>query len=290
MANVLITGDKGLIGQRLISFINRNSENSNIFILPCRINYENQISLESFFSSIKKIDYIYHLADLNGNARWLAQNNYTQFNVNTQCLSILLNLIIKYHCDAKLICLGSAWAYPSNKSIVEEKDFGNMPLIKGLESYAKAKIYQFDLLNFAAKEKNLNFSFFPVCTIFGDTDNSDHLIPSLLKRISAKPKSLDIYTDGNELRNFLHVDDLANALYLFRDCSYKIMNISNNKRTSIKNIVDLITKNLSYEGEVKYSSVKGLNTPELSVQRSELKYSWPSQFILKDLNKILFKN
>ena len=290
MVNVLITGEKGLIGKRLISLINQHSENTNIFTLPCKIKYENFSLLEEYFASIKKIDYIYHLADLNGNARWLAKNNYTQFDANTQCLSILLNLIVTQHCDAKLICLGSAWAYPSNKAVVEEKDFGKLPLIKGLESYAKAKIFQFDLLNFAFQEKNINFSFFPICTIYGDTDNSDHLIPSLIRRISSKPETLEIYTDGNELRNFLHVDDLSYALYLFRDCSCKIMNISNKERISIKNVVELIKKHSSYKGKVKYSSVIGLDTPELSVQLSELKYNWPSQFKLKDLNSILYKN
>ena len=287
MDDILITGDKGFIGSRLKKFINQNPEKTNIFTLPCKILYENIFILEEYFSSIKKLNYIFHLADLNGNAKWLAKNNYTQFDANTKSFSILLNLIVKFHPNAKLICLGSAWAYPSNKSIVEEIDFGSYPLISGLESYAKAKIYQYDLLNFAKKEKGLNFTFFPTCTIFSSSETSDHLIPTLKKRIKSNPDKIEIYTDGNELRSFLHVDDLVFALYCFKDYSNNIMNISSNQRMTIKQVVESITKSLLFKGEVNYSSKKGLNTPKLSLVLSELEYQWPSKYKLKDLNSIL---
>ena len=75
--------------------------------------------------------------------------------------NILIDLIIKFHLQAKFICIGSVWSYSSINPIAKENDFGLIDLASPLEPYAKSKLFVYDSLRFAKIQHGLKFIYFP---------------------------------------------------------------------------------------------------------------------------------
>ncbi len=282
--NILITGHDGLVGRSFSSYLKVSISNINIYTFPAKLNIKNYQIISSFIKGLPPLDYIYHFADVNGNGRWLSKNTYSQFNSNSMISNILIDLVIKHQVQAKFICVGSVWSYSSGIPIAKEKDFGIVDLSTPLEPYAKSKLFVYDSLRFAKIQYGLNFTYFPTCTVYGPGDSSDHLIPSMISKVKSNPDTLNLLSDGNEFRTYIYVDDLAHAIFKFRDCNLDLVNITTNDRLSVLETVKIIAQKLNYVNPIIPGENKGQTTPELSTVLSENLLNWPSAFNLVKFN------
>lgn len=169
------------------------------------------------------------------------------------------------------INMGSSCIYPPNqKKPNNEQQLLNGKLEKTNEGYALAKIACVKLCEYISKNSSLNYFSLIPCNIYGPYDKFDtiksHVIGALINKIhhanKSKQKIVEIWGDGNSKREFIFVDDVARAINKFM-FSNKLkskglywINIGSGKEFSIKEIVQIIAKNLNYNGSFKYNAKK----------------------------------
>ena len=183
--------------------------------------------------------------------------------INTMIGMNLVNASFKYKVK-KLINLGSACIYPRNsKQPIKEEYLLNSPLEKTNEGYALAKILILKYCHFLKKNDN-NFTSLQPANLYGENDNfnllSSHVMPALIKKFHIAKinelKTVEVWGTGNVKREFLHVDDLADAILflLKKKTSYDFVNVGGGGYISIKNLAKKIKKITKYEGKIVFNT------------------------------------
>jgi GDP-L-fucose synthase len=174
-----------------------------------------------------------------------------------------LNLIhssFKYNVK-KLINLGSACIYPkSAKTPIKEDSLLTSQLEKTNEGYALAKILTLKYCSFLNKKFTKNFISLQPVNLYGERDNFDlnssHVIPALVRKFhEAKvnnKKKVVVWGDGSPEREFLHVDDLANAVYfcLKKKIKHSYLNVGGNDCITISQLSNMIKKITKFKGKI----------------------------------------
>tara|TARA_B100000787_G_C16146087_1_gene274289 strand:- start:465 stop:1139 length:675 start_codon:yes stop_codon:yes gene_type:complete len=204
----------------------------------------------------------------------------------------LINASFKYKIK-KLINLGSACIYPRNsKQPIKEEYLLNSPLEKTNEGYALAKILILKYCHFL-KQKNNNFTSLQPANLYGENDNfnllSSHVMPALIKKFhvakTKKLKEVEVWGTGNVKREFLHVDDLADAIFflLRKKISYDFVNVGGGGYISIKNLAKKIKKITKYEGKIVFNTKypDGVINRKMSLKRMS-NLGWKSKINLDD--------
>jgi GDP-L-fucose synthase len=180
----------------------------------------------------------------------------------------------------KLLFLGSSCIYPKicNQPIKEEYLLSG-PLELTNEYYSIAKIAGIKMCQSYKKQYGFNAISLMPTNLYGPNDNFDlensHVLPSLIRKIhEAKQLNLpyvNCWGDGSSMREFLHVDDLAEACLLCME-SYddsEIINVGTGKDMTIKEVVKLVSNIIGYNGEVHWDTSKpnGTHRKVLNIDR-----------------------
>jgi len=185
--------------------------------------------------------------------------NQTQFMYQNLMIQ---NNVIKAAADnnvEKLIFLGSSCIYPKDsKQPIKEKELLSKPLEKTNEGYALAKIVGLKLCSYYYKEHNKDFITVMPTNLYGPNDNFDlqtsHVLAALINKIVSakkdKTSSVEIWGTGTPRRDFLHVDDLAEALCFIAKnySSHEHINIGSSKDISILELANLIADLVGWKG------------------------------------------
>jgi GDP-L-fucose synthase len=117
--------------------------------------------------------------------------------------------------------------------------------------------------------------------LYGPNDNYDlqnsHVLPALIRKFAEAKNlnvpSVEIWGTGNPLREFLHVDDLADACFLLMQkySSEEFVNVGSGLEITIRDLAQLIKKTLGYNGELKFDTSKPDGTPRKIMDGSKLK-------------------
>lgn len=181
----------------------------------------------------------------------------------------------------KLLFLGSSCIYPKLcPQPIREEYLLTGPLEPTNEAYAIAKIAGLKMCEFYSKQYGVNFIAAMPTNLYGPGDNYDplnsHVIPGMLRRFhEAKEKSapaVTIWGSGKPLREFLHVDDLADAcLFLMEKYSGGFaINVGSGEETSIRDLAALVKETVGYSGEISLDSTKPDGTPRKLLDSSRL--------------------
>jgi len=193
----------------------------------------------------------------------------------------------------KLLFLGSSCIYPKEAAQpIEEQALLSGSLEPTNEAYAVAKIAGIKLCQTYRKQYGCDFSAVMPCNLYGPGDMFDettsHVIPALmLKCHLAKTQgenAIDVWGSGQPLREFLYVDDLADALVftLKNYSSPEILNIGAGQDITIKDLAALVAKASGYEGELRFDASKpdGIFRKLMNSDRIQ-KAGWSPQTSLK---------
>lgn len=297
-SKIYIAGHNGLVGSALVRLLRKNKYENLLLIEKKDLNLLNQNDVLNFFSR-EKPEYVFLAAakvgGIIGNKRYPADFIY-------QNLQIQNNIIHSSHLSKvkKLLFLGSSCIYPKfSKQPIEEKELLSGYLESTNEAYGIAKIAGLKMCQFYSQQYGSNFISCMPTNLYGINDNFDeqngHVIPSLISkfhRANENNEDVKCYGTGSALREFLYVDDMAEAcleLMLNYEDVKNTINIGTGEDISIKNLVNIISDLFDFKGKIVWDKTKPDGTPKKVLDVSKIKkMKWsPKTSLKKGLEKTI---
>ncbi len=288
---IYVAGHQGMVGSAIVRLLQANGAKQLVLRTHQQLDLTQQRDVENFFAS-EKPDYVFLAAAKVGGIH--ANNTYPAEFIYKN-LAIQNNVIhnaYQYGCK-KLLFLGSSCIYPREcPQPIKEEYLLTGPLEQTNEAYAIAKIAGIKMCQAYRKQ----YSFDAICAmptnLYGPNDNYDlqtsHVLPALIRKIyDAKQtgaNAVEIWGTGTPRREFLHVDDLAEAaLFLIQQySSSEIINIGCGEDISIKELAELISNCVGYAGTLAYDASKPDGTPYKKLDVSKINaLGWHSQISLE---------
>ena len=267
---VLIFGSKGMVGSSVV----RNLKSSSKITLF--ESSRNDTDLFSFEATKKTIESFRPNIIINSAAKvgGILANNLKRSDFIFKNLKINMNIfesIIKFP-EIKLVNLGSSCIYPLNaENPISEKSLMTGVLEPTNSPYAMAKLTAIEMGDALTKEFGHKIINLMPTNLYGPNDNfsdtESHVIPGLISRMhKAKKSKLNEFTvwgTGSPLREFLHVDDLAEAIkfIMLSEADTGLYNIGSNHEVSIKQLVAMLTEVIEYEGNIVFDTEKPDGNP-----------------------------
>ncbi len=276
---IYIAGHRGMVG----SAIWRNLEKKGFVNLVGRrsseLDLRNQSAVAEFMES-EKPDYVFLAAARVGGIH--ANNTYRgEFLYDN--LSIQNNIIHHAYVQGvkKLLFLGSSCIYPKlAPQPLKEEYLLTGALEPTNEPYAIAKIAGIKMCEAYRDQYGCNFISAMPTNLYGPNDNYDlnnsHVLPALLRKLDeAKQENnqeVEVWGSGKPLREFMHVDDLAEACCFLMEKydGRQFVNIGTGQEISIKGLAELIQKIVGFKGELRFNTSKPDGTPRKLMDVSRL--------------------
>lgn len=269
-SKIYIAGHRGMVGSSLERKLRKESYNNIVTKASAELDLRNQQAVNEFFKKEKPTYVILAAAKVGG----IHANNTYRAEFIYDNLMIEANIIHAAYLNnvTKLLFLGSSCIYPKMASQPLKEEY----LLSGyLEStnqpYAIAKIAGIEMCDSYRAQYGCNFISAMPTNLYGTNDNyhpeNSHVLPALIRRIVLGKKNnepnVTIWGTGTPRREFLHVDDLADACYfLLQNYNEKgLMNIGCGNDVSIKELAELIVAEVGYEGKLVFDTTKPDGTP-----------------------------
>lgn len=291
-SKIYIAGHNGLVGSALVRKL--QSEGFSNLILHTRqeLDLLDQNAVADFFAT-ERPEYVF-LAAAKVGGILANQNNKADFIYEN--LQIQNNIIFnaKEFKVKKLLFLGSSCIYPKNcPQPIKEEYLMTGPLEETNDAYAIAKIAGIKMCQSFNAQYGTNFISVMPTNLYGPNDNFDltssHVLPALIRKFhDAKinhSNSVICWGTGAPKREFLHVDDLADAcLFLMNNYNEsEIVNIGTGEDLSIKELTELIQAKTGFSGKIEWDSSKPDGTARKLLNVDKLhKLGWKHQISLKD--------
>lgn len=270
-AKIFVAGHRGLVGSSLVRRLSGLGYSNIIMRSAQELDLRNQSAVQQFFAQ-EKPDYVF-LAAAKVGGIWANMQAPAEFIYDN--LAIELNVIhaAYQHKVKKLLFLGSSCIYPRDcPQPIKEEYLLSSKLESSNEAYALAKISGLKMCEAYNKQYGTKFISCMPTNLYGPGDNFDlnksHVIPALIRKfVTAKKEQQEqvaVWGTGSPYREFLYVDDLADAC-IFLMNSYEgesIINIGTGKDLQIKELAGLIKRVVGYQGEIIFDSSKPDGTPK----------------------------
>jgi len=291
-SKIYIAGHRGLVGSALIRNLKQSGYTNLIFKTHTELNLLDTQAVADFFAT-EKPEYIFLAAAKVGG---IQANDTRPAEFIFENLQIQNNIIHNaYKSNAKkLLFLGSSCIYPRDCiQPIKEEYLLTGPLEKTNEAYAVAKIAGIKMCQAYNKQYGTTFISVMPTNLYGPNDNfeleSSHVLPALMRKFhDAKVKNekkVVMWGTGSPMREFLHVDDLADAcIHLMNNYTEnEIVNIGTGNDLTIKELATLIKNAIGFEGEVTNDTTKPDGTPKKLLDVSRLhSLGWKHKISLKD--------
>lgn len=291
-SKIFVAGHRGMVGSAIVRKLKADGYQNLVLKTSGELDLRNQAAVEKFFST-EKPEYVFLAAAKVGGI--LANNTY-RADFLYENLMIESNVIHQsyVHKVKKLLFLGSSCIYPKLAPQPLKEEY----LLSGFleetnEPYAIAKIAGIKLCENYRRQYGCDFISAMPTNLYGPNDNYDlnnsHVLPALIRKCHAAKTSsianLEVWGSGAPLREFLHVDDLANAcFFLMQNYSEETMiNVGTGKDLSIKALVNLVVKISGYQGGIVWNSDRPDGTPKKLLDASKINsLGWKYQIELED--------
>lgn len=202
----------------------------------------------------------------------------------------------------KLLFLGSSCIYPRMaRQPIAESELLTGALEQTNEGYALAKIAGLKYCEYLNAERGADFISAMPCNLYGAGDNyhpeHSHVLPALIRRFheakAARAPSVTIWGTGKPLREFLYVDDLADAcVFLLENYSdARFVNVGSGEEITIADAAALVKKVVGYEGEIAFDPSKPDGTPRKLLDVSRIhELGWRHATSLEDGLRLAYKD
>jgi GDP-L-fucose synthase len=298
-SKIYVAGHKGMVGSAIYRKLKKEGYTNIIVKNSKELDLINQSAVNEFFDK-EKPDYVFIAAAKVGG---IIANNTLRADFIYRNLMIECNLIHASYLNkvTKLLFLGSSCIYPKNsEQPIKEEYLLSGYLEKTNKPYAIAKIAGIELCESYRTQYGCNFISAMPTNLYGPNDNYDpinsHVIPAMLRKfILAKrdnTQSVKMWGSGSPLREFMHVDDVADAcLFLMNTYdNLEFINISSQEELSIKKIAELIKDITNFSGLIQWDTSKPDGTPRKIMDNSKLTaMGWHPKIKLNEGLKMVFE-
>ena len=281
-----------MVGRAVSNKINQANKYQLITCSRSELDLSNQSDVIDFYND-KKPDIVIDAAAKVGG---ILANNSFPYEFIMENLKIQNNLIdgaLKNDID-KFVFLGSSCIYPkfAAQPLKEEYLLTNS-LEPTNEWYAIAKIAGVKACEAASKQYNKNYLSLMPTNLYGENDNFDlnssHVLPAMIRKFhEAKLNNhsdVELWGDGSPFREFMHVNDLAEAVFfaIENNLSDTLYNVGTGTDISIKNLALLIQKTIGHTGKIKWNDQMPNGTPKKLMDVSRLnEKGWKAHIKLED--------
>lgn len=291
-AKIYIAGHRGMVGSGLERKLRKEGYNDIVTRTSSELDLRNQQAVNDFFEK-EKLDYVILAAAKVGG---IYANNTYRAEFIYDNLMIEANIIHAAYLNkvTKLLFLGSSCIYPKMAPQPLKEEY----LLSGYleptnQPYAIAKIAGIEMCDSYRVQYGCNFISAMPTNLYGTNDNyhpeNSHVLPALIRRIVLAKKNneprVTIWGTGTPRREFLHVDDLADACYfLLQNYNEQgLVNIGCGSDVSIKELAELIVAEVGYEGQLVFDNTRPDGTPRKLMDVTKLKnFGWKASIDIKD--------
>ena len=276
---IYVAGHRGMVGSAIVRKLEQENYTNLVVRTSSELDLRNQTAVQDFFDS-ERPDYVFLAAAKVGG---ILANNVYRAEFLYDNLMIEANIIHASYLSKvkKLLFLGSSCIYPKMAPQPLKEEYLLSDYLEYTnEPYAIAKIAGIKLCENYRKQYGCNFISAMPTNLYGPNDNYDlknsHVLPALMRKFHiAKVNNdpfVEIWGTGSPKREFLHVDDLADACYVLME-SYDgedWFNIGSGEDIAIKDLALMIKEVVGFNGELKFDASKPDGTPRKLMDVSKL--------------------
>ena len=277
--SVYIAGHKGMVGGAVLRALKRRGNVRLITATRQQLDLRDEQAVRTFFAEHRPDACVLAAAKVGG----IAANSADKVGFLYDNLRIQ-NAVIgaaRATDTERLLFLGSSCIYPKlAKQPIREDSLLTGPLEPTNDAYAIAKIAGLKLCEFLNREEGRAYISAQPCNLYGPGDNyhptGSHVIPGLIRRFHeakmANESETVIWGSGTPLREFLYVDDLADALvFLLENYSEpELINVGSGEEVSIWDLAVIVTNVVGYDGQLSLDQSKPDGTPRKLMDSSKL--------------------
>ena len=287
-----MAGHNGMVGSAIVRKLKKEGYTNIVVRSSKELDLRNQSEVNSFFEK-EKPEYVFLAAAKVGGiqANNIYRADFLYENLIIECNTVHSSFQNKVK---KLLFLGSSCIYPKLAPQPLKEEY----LLSGFlestnEPYAIAKIAGIKLCESYRSQYGCNYISVMPTNLYGPNDNYDlnnsHVLPALIRKFHTAKKDnspfVEVWGSGTPLREFLHVDDLADACYFLMN-NYDeegFLNVGTGADITIKDLALTVKKIVGYDGELKFDSSKPDGTPRKLMDVSRLhKLGWKHKIELED--------
>jgi GDP-L-fucose synthase len=291
-SKIYVAGHRGLVGSAILRRLKRDGYENLVTRSHEELDLRDQRKVDEFFEE-QKVEHVFFAAARVGGI--LANSTYPVEFLGDN-LYMQLNVIGAAHTHGvrRLMFLGSSCIYPKfAPQPIKEEHLLTGELEPTNEPYALAKIAGIKLCEAYNREYSANFLSVMPTNLYGPGDNfnldGSHVLPALIRKfheakLNDEPRVI-VWGTGTPRREFLHVDDLADAcVYLMRNyAGGESLNVGVGKDISIGELAELIREVVGYEGEIVYDKSRPDGTPRKLLDVSKLhNLGWRASIPLRE--------
>lgn len=292
---ILLTGSTGFIGRNLAPLLR---DRGYIVTAPTKgqVDLENLDDTMKYFKNLcqsQPPDYVIHLAAMTGGIEFNINNQNLLYATNAKINSNLIKASV-FHSIKKLINTCSSCIYPSSAHTPFSVDnLGQGPFEPSNEGYSKGKLVGVELCKKFFRENRLNYHTLIGPNLYGEEDDftssSAHVTPSIIRKILLAQKNNEkvvvLWGDGTPQREFLHVEDYAEATLfsLEKDLTEPIYNVGPGELFSVQELAQMIKEISGYKGDLRFDTSKPNGAPIRSLDSKNFQdLGWQPKYRLKE--------
>ena len=292
-SKVFVAGHNGLVGSAIIRNLEKKNYNNIYWISRDNCDLRNKARVDAYFEQAKP-EYVFLAAAKVGgilaNRDYPAEFIYDNLMIQTNIIDAAYRNGVK-----KLVFLGSSCIYPKMaKQPITEDQLMTAPLESSNDAYAIAKIAGMRMCRAYRQQYGFNAISLMPTNLYGPNDNFDHnsshVLPALMSKFhgsldKSKHWVVKLWGDGSPKREFLHVDDLAEACYT---CMQEYegeehINVGTGEDVTIKELAETIVDVVGYKNDYEWDTSKPNGTPRKVLNVDKIKsLGWEPKISLRE--------
>ena len=287
-SRVYVAGNTGLVGSAIVRMLHRKGYTNILSTPSSHFDLRRQDDVERFFKN-NEPEYVYLAAakvgGIGANKDYPGHFIYDNLMIQSNIIHAARKFGVK-----KLLFLGSSCIYPKMcEQPIKEEYLMTGPLEPTNDAYAIAKIAGIKMCQAYRKQYGFNAISLMPTNLYGPNDNFDletsHVLPALIRKFHEAKDTVTLWGDGSPMREFLHVDDLADACFtaMLKYDESEPINVGTGEDVTIKELANSISDVVGFSGGIDWDTSKPNGTPRKVLNVDKMKsLGWEPKISLKE--------